>query len=198
MKFPPEKLMALAKLSAITLVVLVAFWFGLMRPAQARLQQQTKANAELIEKNATRRNLVKRAEQIKADHESASQELRQIEEEMVVGDAYLWILKTLRDFEIANTVEFSKYDPPTLKEEMIGEDVSYKVASYIVSGTANYHDLGKFLALFENTYPHIRIFRLEMEPLPQGANAEEKLSFIIEMRVLVKPATPALKSGAKP
>ena len=198
MNFTPDKRMALAKLSAVTLVVLIAFWFGLLRPAQARLQRQTKENGELTAKNVARNTLIKRAQQIKEDHAKANQQLRRIEEEMVAGDAYLWILKSLRDFEIPNTVEFSKYEPPTLEEERVAADVSYKVASYIVSGTASYYDLGNFLSSFETKYPHIRIYRLEMEPLPQGANLDEKLSFIIEMRVLVKPTAPNLKLAAKP
>jgi len=198
MNFTPDKRMALAKLSAVTLVVLIAFWFGLLRPAQARLQRQTKENGELTAKNVARNTLIKRAQQIKEDHAKANQQLRRIEEEMVAGDAYLWILKSLRDFEIPNTVEFSKYEPPTLEEEKVATDVSYKVASYIVSGTASYYDLGNFLSSFETKYPHIRIYRLEMEPLPQGANLDEKLSFIIEMRVLVKPTAPNLKLAAKP
>jgi hypothetical protein len=113
---------------------------------------------------------------------------------MVAGDNYLWILKTLREFEIPGQIEFSKFDPPQIIEPVAPPKLPYKVASFVVTGAATYHNLGTFLANFENSYPHIRIRRLEMEPATLGKSSDERLSFLIEMHALIKPAASA---GAK-
>jgi hypothetical protein len=57
-----------------------------------------------------------------------------------------------------------------------------------IGGTSYYHDLGKFIADFENQFPLFRVLNLEMEPAPSVAGAEkEKLSFKMDVVALVKP-----------
>jgi len=63
-----------------------------------------------------------------------------------------------------------------------------------VRGTAYYHDLGKFIADFENAFPYVRLLNLEMEPvgLPSPASnpeEQEKLSFKMDIVTLIKPTS---------
>jgi len=61
----------------------------------------------------------------------------------------------------------------------------FKQVKFAVTGTAYYHDLGRFIADFENTYPHIRVANLQVQPGDAGDGAE-KLSFRMEVIALVK------------
>ena len=59
----------------------------------------------------------------------------------------------------------------------------YKQVRVSLNGTAYYQDLGKFVADFENNFPHIRLVNLMIEPVGQT----EQLNFHVDMVALVKP-----------
>ena len=64
----------------------------------------------------------------------------------------------------------------------------YKQVTLQVAGTAHYHDLGKFLADFENEFPHIRLVNLDIQVNPSPAAGDvEKLVFKVDIVTLVKP-----------
>ena len=63
----------------------------------------------------------------------------------------------------------------------------YKQVSITVMGTGHYHDIGRFVADFENTFPHMRLQNFGMELLPSAGSAEqEMLTFKVEIITLVK------------
>ena len=66
----------------------------------------------------------------------------------------------------------------------------YKQLKVTVGGTAYYHDLGKFIADFENTYPHARIANLTLEPVGGTADSGEKLAFRMDIIALANPTGP--------
>lgn len=188
MSLSKDKQIALTKLGILVVMVLAALWFLLVRPAQTRIREKTNAANSLAQKVSGRKAVIARADQTKAKLKEDNKALQEIEAQMVTGDIYLWIQKTLRDFEIPQQIEFTKYDPPQIIDPNPPLKAPYKVASFAVSGSATYHDLGTFLANFENSYPHIRIRRLEMEPASVDTkNKNEKLAFFMELHVLVRP-----------
>jgi hypothetical protein len=67
----------------------------------------------------------------------------------------------------------------------------YKAALFNVRGTAYFHDLGKFLADFENSFPYIRVQNLELEPAASSSATStgdaEKLAFRMEIVTLINP-----------
>ena len=67
----------------------------------------------------------------------------------------------------------------------------YKAAIFNVRGTAYYHDLGKFLADFENAFPYLRVQNLELEPAANSSatttGEAEKLAFKMEIVALINP-----------
>ncbi|HTQ49209.1 MAG TPA: GspMb/PilO family protein, partial [Candidatus Acidoferrales bacterium] len=63
----------------------------------------------------------------------------------------------------------------------------FKEIRVTISGTAYYHELGKFLADFENSFPHIRVVNLALEPVNATEAGNEKLSFRMDIIALVKP-----------
>jgi Tfp pilus assembly protein PilO len=64
----------------------------------------------------------------------------------------------------------------------------FKQVKLTITGTAYYHDLGKFIAGFENSFPHIRMVNLQLQP-DQDTGNDEKLSFRIDVIALVKSST---------
>ena len=66
-------------------------------------------------------------------------------------------------------------------------DFPYKQAALSVTGSAHFHDFGRFLAAFENQFPHIRVLNLTLDVNPNGMEEPETLSFKMEIVTLVKP-----------
>jgi hypothetical protein len=59
----------------------------------------------------------------------------------------------------------------------------YQQLRFNIGGTGYYHDIGKFIADFENRYPHMRVVNLDMAPV--GSDSE-KLAFRADIVALVK------------
>lgn len=191
----PAKRKSLIQLGIATGVLLLAFWFILIGPAQARVSQKAKTSSDLATKIAAKKKVIQHGAEISTRLHESSRELQEIENQMVSGDSYRWIIKTLRDFEIPHQLEFSRYDPPQFVESDTRINLPYQIVSYAVTGSATYHDFGAFVKRFENTYPHIRIHRLELEPATVGISLDEKLLFLLELRVLVKPERGVISSS---
>jgi len=89
-------------------------------------------------------------------------------------------------------VEIPNFPPPVLGNMEMIPDFPYKAATYRVSGTAFYHDLGKFLSDFENSFPFMRVLNLEITPedemgtLNTGVD-RERLRFSFELNTLIRP-----------
>ena len=66
-------------------------------------------------------------------------------------------------------------------------DFPYKQATLTVAGSARFHELGRFLANFENQFPHIRLLNLSLDANVAAVSAEAaSLSFKMDIVTLVK------------
>ena len=137
---------------------------------------------------------VEKEEQIQNDLDTASRELKSIENQMASGDLYSWIIVTLNKFRSAYKVDIPNFTREQVAEVGVVPEFPYKAATFVVRGSAYYHDLGRFLADFENQFPYIRMQNLEIEPLgipaatpTQRPVDQEKLSFKMEVVALIKP-----------
>jgi Tfp pilus assembly protein PilO len=191
MNIPQEKLRNLLALAALTLILLLALWFMVRRPTQIELTKKEKTINELNQKIAAKKKTIFQGDHLITELENKTATLKRIEEQMVNGDPYLWIIRILRDFEIPKRVEFTRYDPPQIVNSVFPPNLPYQTASFVVAGNATYHDFGSFLADLENRYEHIRVHRFEMVPVASKTDTSEKLSFLLELHVLVKPETVA-------
>src|ERR1035438_2962631 len=71
--------------------------------------------------------------------------------------------------------------------EVGNEFAQVVIINRAINGTVYYHDLGKFIADFENSFPHSRMVRLVVEPAASTDSHSEKLSFKMEIITLMKP-----------
>ena len=119
-----------------------------------------------------------------AQREIADQ-LTRAEEDVATGDIYVWTYDTLRRFK--STVEIPSITQPIVSEEDLLPNFPYKQLKVTLVGSAFYHDLGKFVADFENNFPHMRLVNLSVEPATTASGPTEKLNFRVDVIALIRP-----------
>ena len=172
----------------MSLAAVAGIWFGLLEPQQAGLRARAKILAETQGKLSTVQRELRLTESFKAHLESARREIESMESKMPTGDVYRWAIRSISRLQ-TNNVEIANLEPPRIGESSILPKVPYKTALLSVNGTAHYHDFGKFLADLENSYPHMRLQRLELEPMQFGeatSAGQEQLNFKLEIIALIK------------
>jgi len=75
------------------------------------------------------------------------------EADMASGDLYSWTYTTMRNFKQPYKVEIPEIGHPDVGEVDMFATFPYKQIRFTLTGTAYYHDLGKFIADLENTFP---------------------------------------------
>jgi len=181
---PKEKRNSFILVVVITVATLMLICFGLLnsqRSILARVEASRKA-AEVqlqgIEKT------IKNADQTTNELITTTAALMRAEQDMASGDSYSWAYNTLRLFKQQYKVEIPEIGHPAEGEMDLIPSFPYKQMRFVVIGKGYYHDIGKFVAGLENTFPHIRVANLSIEP---AGSDGEKLAFRMEIIALVKP-----------
>ena len=88
-------------------------------------------------------------------------------------------------------VEIPQFSKELQTEVGLFTKFPYRAAVFTLRGTAYFHDFGRFVADFENKFPHIRIQNIELEPANSangnGAEESEQLAFKMEIVPLINP-----------
>lgn len=116
-----------------------------------------------------------------------TQQLNHAEEDVASGDLFAWTYDTIRRFKATYHVDIPSPGQPSLSECDLLGNFPYKQIRFSLTGTAYYHDLGKFVSDFENKFPHCRVLNLTADPVGNGANGGERLNFRVDIVALVKP-----------
>jgi len=193
-KLPKDKRDKMILVGMVTVVASVAIWLLLIKTQEDTLrkarEQVVTAQGQLQRGQAT---LLTKAK-VSEDFEAATKALREKESTMAApNDMYSWLIQTLNKFKVGHRVEIPQFGPPQPSEVGVFAKFPYPAAVFNVRGTAYYHDLGKFLADFENTFPFIRVQNIELEPGGESSSnqdSREKLNFRLELLTLVRPVTP--------
>jgi hypothetical protein len=189
---PKEKRTSVLVVAVVTVVVLVALGFGLIQRQYASLRE-TAEKIEIAQKRLKQvHNAIRRADQIELEFSAKNKSLAEQEELMASGDIYSWAVNALRRFKLPYKVEIPQISQPTPPGDVnLLPRFPYKQVTLRVGGTACFHDLGTFIADFENQFSHIRVANLTLEPSPGVGGAEkEKLAFAMDIIALVKPSAP--------
>lgn len=171
-----------------TVAVLAGLWFGVINWQQNRILKLAEDKQEALTKLNQMKETVHQADAIRSKLESQTARLREAESMMASGDL-AWFMNTLRDFKTGYDVDIPQYGNVLKSETSLLPRFPYKQATLTVAGTAYYHDLGRFLADFENQFPYIRLQNLELEPARTAGAYTEKLTFRMDIVTLVKPET---------
>ena len=98
------------------------------------------------------------------------------------------MINTINRFNIAKQVTFLDFQREIVGDVGVFPKFPYKAAVFPVKGTSHYHNLGRFLADFENSFPFVRVQNLELSPAPRTAGEDaESLNFKFEIVALIKP-----------
>jgi len=185
-----EKRNRLIMVIAVTVIVLAGLWFGLISYQQGRLAELAERKSAIQAKLDKVQYAVKNAELVEAEVAIATKKLAALEDDMVYGDPYAWMYSKLKQFKAAYKVEIPTLNPPEIKDVNLLPKFPYKQAAFVIGGTAYFHDLGKFLADFENHFPLFRVVNADLAPAPiQVETDKEKLTFKMDVITLVKPNT---------
>jgi hypothetical protein len=190
-KQPRSKREQIAMAILGTGVIAAAIWVGLLQPQRTGLKNKLRAIGDTQEKLRSAQRTIRLSENFQAELTAAQQRLEALESRMPAGDVYRWTIRTLGSLQ-TNEVEIGNLEPPRIGDNLILPKVGYKTASFAVTGTAYYHSFGIFLARLENDFPHIRLQRLELEPIQFGepvTDEQEKLNFRIEAVALIKASS---------
>ena len=181
---PKEKRNSFIVVVVITVAILALISFGLLasqKSALARTVASQKA-AELQLQGIDK--TIKNADLTTNELAAATVALAHAEEDVASGDLYSWAYNTLRLFKQQYKIEIPEIGHPTEDDVNLIPSFPYKQMSLVISGKGYYHDIGKFVADFENHFPHIRVTSLTID---QTAIDGEKLSFRMEITALIKP-----------
>ena len=170
-----------------TLVALGLISFLLIRPQYQTLSDIAKKEGDARAKLQHIEDTIKKAGDITNQLATVASNLSRAEEDMASGDIYAWSYDTIRKFKASYRVDIPTVGQPSLGEVDVMPQFPYKQIRGTISGTTYYHELGKFIADFENTFPHIRVVNLTIEPVSATEPGNEKLSFRMDIVALVKP-----------
>lgn len=188
-KLPKDKRNQLVLVVLITLGTLGALGFGLIKYQYNSLHRLAEKRVVAEAKLKKMRDAIKYADQLKADLDEVGKTLAERENDMASGDVFSWVYNTLRKFKTPYKVELPQFSPIGPNSPMsLLPNFPYQQATLTVAGTAHYHDFGRFLADFENQFPHIRVLNLALD-VNAGTLPEEPetLSFRMDIVTLVKP-----------
>jgi len=188
-KLPKEKRNELVLVILVTVAVVVALGYGLIRMQYDDLATTHRKTGEAEIKLEQMLDTIKKADQVVAELAKAKENLIAEENEMVSGDPTSWFLTTIRGF---NKPAY-KINIPSFSTILVGDTTlfarfPYKQVMITIGGTGYYHDIGKFISEFENEFPHIRVMNVEIQPTSDLVPGEkERLSFKMDIVALIKP-----------
>jgi hypothetical protein len=186
----PAKRNQLILLSLGTAGACALVWWFVIAPLQASHAARRAFIVEAQEKHDAVTKNMRLADAIQKDHDHTQVSLELAEDTMAQGDIYRWAIRVLRAQAPSHHVELSSFEPPTEVDWSFHPPLRYKMSGVTVAGSAFYHDLGRFIATVENTFPTMRVDRLQVESTRGAAkpsNDDEKLNFRLTWVTLVKP-----------
>jgi len=187
-KLPKEKRNQLVLVVLVSLIAIAGLYYSLIRYQDEGLAQLAEQRTKAATKLQVVLDSLQRADRTKMELEAAKTTLAAAERDVASGDLYAWVINSLREFKAPYKVEipqFSQLGSPTDVNILPG--FPYKQATLTVAGTAYYHDLGRFLADFENQFPHVRVVNLSIDANANAVMTDpEILSFKMDIITLVK------------
>jgi hypothetical protein len=183
MKLPVEKRNQLIAIAVGTVVALVVIWFFFISPRYAALNRARKAFVDTQKQSQMMDETVKRVGDTESELRNTSAALARAEADVASGDPNAWVYDLVRHFKENYKVDISVGGQTSISDMDLLPKFPYKQLRVSVNGTAYYHDLGNFIANFENNFPHIRLVGLAIDP---SSSTDEKLSFHMDIVALIK------------
>jgi len=189
-QLPKEKRNNLILVALVTAIALGGLGFGLIRFQYDHLKQIANETKEAERKLDKMKKAILGADRTETELAEISKSLSTLEEGMAYppGDLYSWVYATVRRFKLAYKIAEPQFSTAEVGETSLLPKFPYKQVTIAISSTGFYHDIGKFIADFENQFPHIRVVNLTLDPVSGLLNDDkEKLEFKMQIVTLVRP-----------
>jgi Tfp pilus assembly protein PilO len=181
-----EKRDQLILVCIVTLAVLAALWFLVIRSQQESLRNLRSQKTAKDTKSGEMREKVKSANVIKVQLGQVDARLAEKEQDMVSGDYYAALVNTVSKFKLRYNLDIPQFSPASSVSDCdLLPKFPYRQVRIVISGSGHYEEIGKFIADFENEYATSRVVNLEMTPFAGPVEAKEKLTFRMEIVALV-------------
>src|SRR5271154_6770401 len=175
---PREKRNAFVIVVLVTTATLALVCFGLIHSQNVMLSTVADSRKNAGQKLLDIETTIKNADLTNKELGDAMFALSRAEEDMASGDLYSWTYGTMRLFKQQYKVEIPGVGHPVVSDVDLLPSFPYKQLRFSINGKAYYHDLGKFVADFENAFPHARVVNLVIEP---AGSETEQLSFRMDI-----------------
>jgi hypothetical protein len=189
MRLSSEKRNKLIAVGVLTAGVMGLLWYFVIGAQEDKLRDIAEKTRERTKQRQDIRAAIGSATKIEADYQAAYAKLGTVEQEIATGDLYSWFYNTIKNFKAGYKVDIPEFSTVEVSDCTLIYKFPYKQVKITVSGTAYFNDLGRFVADFENHFPHMRIENLSCEPVTGGEREadREKLAFKMDMIALVNP-----------
>jgi hypothetical protein len=190
-RFPNQKRNQLILTSLGIAAALFLVWFFGIRNLQSYLTKLNESRKTSEDRLAQVLETKKNSVQIEEELLQVSNKLLLQEQEMASGDLYSSMVSSIKKFKQPYKVEIPQFTKPennAVDMNMLPK-FPYKQFTVVISGTASFHDLGRFIADFENEFPSCRILNLEASPATStNPDEKEKLAFKMDVVSLILSA----------
>jgi Type II secretion system (T2SS), protein M subtype b len=187
-KLPKEKRDRIIAIAIGTVMVLVGLWFGVVSPEYGTLQITGRKIADAQGKVRNAEQTIKSGPKVQQELDATARDLNAKEDDMAAGDLYSWFFKTLKAFQANYRVNIVDIKDQLVAPVRLLPDFPYSAVTFKVSLAGYYHDLGKFLADFENRFPYMRVENIVIQqPDTPAPEDPEKLSCKMAIVLLKKP-----------
>jgi len=186
-KLPKEKRdrLILVMISTVTLIAVI--YFGWIRSQDSNISRIKAETAAARDQLLDIENVIKKSDAMQSELFDITETLSHAEEDMASGDYFAWTYDTIRHFKTPYKVGEPTVGQPAVGDVDLLANFPYRQLKFSISGTAYYHDLGKFISDFENNFPHIRVVNLSLEPVGGTGEDGERLAFRMDIVALIKP-----------
>jgi hypothetical protein len=175
-----------------TITIDAGLWYGVIKTRQGALADVQSRRVKALDKLDKARHVVSSGVQSESAMESATNQLKKVEETMASGDLFTWSYRFLDQAKAGYDVSFVDVGRPGRGDIGVIAQFPYEAAIFTVRGDAYFHEFGKFLAGFENRNPYFRVQNLTLTSGAEGTGAtdgagESKLSFKLDFVCLIRP-----------
>jgi Tfp pilus assembly protein PilO len=188
-KLPKEKQTQLIAVILFTLAGISGLWFTLLKPQYDKLDKLGQSKIAAQAKLQQAKDTIKNAPRLESDLAEASKMLAEAESDVASGDLYLWTINVVRKYKAGYSVDIPQFGQlGAVQDTTLLPSFQYKQTTMTIAGTGHFSDVGRFVADFENRFPHIRIqnLSLELNAVP-SSDDPETLAFKMDLVMLVKP-----------
>ena len=187
-KISKEKQKQLALVVISSVAILGSLGYFLIKGGYDKLAVLDQKKIVTSEKLLQMHDTTKRSKEVEKIFNVTQESLAEKENGMATGDLYSWMFTSIRRFQKGYRVEIPQISPVATSEVNLLPKFPYQQATVSIGGSAHYHELGRFIADFENAYPYMRISNLTLELNSALTPGDfEKLAFKLEITSLVKP-----------